>query len=417
MEERERACDEEVLLLGSEPEVYAQGILKICQLYLESPLPCVSGVTGANLKKRIEAIMSNRIALRLSIAKKLARAIAGITALAAPAIVGVINAPSIRAQSPQTGATAKFEVASVKPCEDMNHPTGKSGGSGGPLRWSPGSLTEECQTVENLIRDAYLRYADGKPWVPGAVGVPATSQPEHFQCIGCGSGRGGLPPVSARVFQQPIRGGPGWISSAHYTIDAKAEGPARQEMMRGPMLQALLEDRFKLKIHRENRVVPVYELTVANGGPKLQSHRDGSCPGADSFDPETGKASGQSFINMCGWLKIGKDGGADINGTSMANFCRVLSDRSDRDVIDKTGLTGMFDIHLDTRPVAPPIDAAGAGDPAGPRRLTAAEAELERAERFAQLQSALPKLGLKLEPAKGAADFLVIDHIERPSGN
>jgi uncharacterized protein (TIGR03435 family) len=183
------------------------------------------------------------------------------------------------------------------------------------------------------------------------------------------------------------------------------------------MMQALLEDRFKLKIHRENRVVPVYELTVAKGGPKLQPHREGSCPGPDSFDPETGKASWQSFINMCGWLKIGKDGGADVNGTNIANLCRLLSDRSDRDVIDKTGLTGMFDIHLDTRPVAPPIDAIAPGDPAEPRRLTAAEAGLVRAERFAQLQSALPKLGLKLEPAKGSGEFLVIDHVETPSGN
>jgi uncharacterized protein (TIGR03435 family) len=418
MEERERACDEEVLLLGAEPQAYAEGILKICEIYLQSPLPCVSGVTGANLKQRIEAIMSNRVAPKLNFAKKFALATAGLAALAAPVIVGIVNAPAIRAQSTQAAAT-KFEVASVKPCDpkDMNHPAGKSGGSGGPIRWDPGSLSEECQTVENLVRDAYLRYADGKPWVAGAVGVPATSQPEYFQCIGCGSGRGGLPPVSERVFHQPIKGGPTWIGSAHYTIDAKAEGPARQEMMRGPMMQALLEDRFKLKIHRENRAVPVYELTVAEGGPKLQPHREGSCPGPDSFDPETGKASGQSFINMCGWLKIGKDGGADINGTNMANLCRVLSDRSDRDVIDKTGLTGMFDIHLDTRAVAPPIDASEPSDPAEARRLAAAKAELVRAERFAQLQSALPKLGLKLEPARGSADLLVIDHVERPSGN
>lgn len=121
---------------------------------------------------------------------------------------------------------------------------------------------------------------------------------------------------------------------------------------------------------------------------------------------------------MCGWLKIGEDGGADINGTNMANLCRVLSDRSDRDVIDKTGLTGMFDIHLDTRPVAPPTDASEPSDTAEARRLTAAaEAELVRAERFAQLQSALPQLGLKLVPARGSADLLVVDHVEKPSGN
>src|ERR1019366_6980863 len=60
IEEREQACDEGVLLLGSEPRVYAESILKVCEFYLSTPLACVSGVTGADLKKRIEAIMSNR---------------------------------------------------------------------------------------------------------------------------------------------------------------------------------------------------------------------------------------------------------------------------------------------------------------------------------------------------------------------
>jgi bla regulator protein blaR1 len=104
MEERERACDEEVLMLGSEPEVYAEGILKICELYLESPLACVAGVTGANLKRRIEEIMSNRVALRLSFAKRLALVTAGVVALAATVMVGILNAPATLAQSPQAAA-------------------------------------------------------------------------------------------------------------------------------------------------------------------------------------------------------------------------------------------------------------------------------------------------------------------------
>src|SRR5207244_3616957 len=93
MEERERACDEEVLRLGSGPQEYAEGILKICELYLESPLQCVAGVSGGNLKKRIEAIMKNRSVLRLNIAKKAALAGAGIAVIAAPIVVGIMNAP------------------------------------------------------------------------------------------------------------------------------------------------------------------------------------------------------------------------------------------------------------------------------------------------------------------------------------
>ena len=78
IDERERACDEEVLRLGSEPQVYAEGILNVCKFYLESPLPCASGVTGSDLKKRIEAIMTNRIAHRLTTARKVLLASAAI---------------------------------------------------------------------------------------------------------------------------------------------------------------------------------------------------------------------------------------------------------------------------------------------------------------------------------------------------
>ena len=70
VEERERACDEGVLSLGSEPRIYAEAILNVCKLYVESPLVCVSGVTGANLKRRIEAIMTNRTGQKLNRAKK-----------------------------------------------------------------------------------------------------------------------------------------------------------------------------------------------------------------------------------------------------------------------------------------------------------------------------------------------------------
>ncbi len=90
VEERERACDEAVLSLGNAPQDYAEAILGVCKLYVESPLVCVSGVTGANLKKRLEAIMNQRIGERLSIAKKLLLTGAGAAALVAPVLLGVL---------------------------------------------------------------------------------------------------------------------------------------------------------------------------------------------------------------------------------------------------------------------------------------------------------------------------------------
>ena len=92
VEERETACDHEVLRLRNEPEVYAEGILKVCEYCLEAPLLCVSGVSGADLKKRIQGIMAHRVAHDLGRARKLLLAVAGITAIALPIGIGLTAA-------------------------------------------------------------------------------------------------------------------------------------------------------------------------------------------------------------------------------------------------------------------------------------------------------------------------------------
>jgi beta-lactamase regulating signal transducer with metallopeptidase domain/protein involved in polysaccharide export with SLBB domain len=119
VDERERACDEEVLLAASDAAVYAEGILNVCKLYVESPLACVSGVTGSNLRKRIRAIMTERVAGELNFAKKLALAVAGIAALAAPIAVGILHAPRLLGQSgvqsPQPIVDRAIPIAPVKP--------------------------------------------------------------------------------------------------------------------------------------------------------------------------------------------------------------------------------------------------------------------------------------------------------------
>jgi hypothetical protein len=99
VEERERACDEGVLSMGSEPRVYAEAVLNVCKLYVESSLDCVSGITGANLKRRIEAIMTKRTAHDLNFAKKLGLAIAALAALLGPIFIGMIHTPAAQAQS------------------------------------------------------------------------------------------------------------------------------------------------------------------------------------------------------------------------------------------------------------------------------------------------------------------------------
>ena len=81
----------------------------------------------------------------------------------------------------------------------------------------------------------------------------------------------GMPPLP------PIEGGPSWIDSERYTINAEAEGSPSAAVMKGPMLQSLLAERFQLKTHMESREGPAYALIVAKVGPKLKPWHEGSC--------------------------------------------------------------------------------------------------------------------------------------------
>jgi beta-lactamase regulating signal transducer with metallopeptidase domain len=101
--ERENACDESVLASGSDPQTYAESILKVCQYYMHSPLACASGVSGADLKRRIETIMENRIAIRLNALKKSLLATCAAAAIAAPLVLGLLTAaPAVAPAEAQT---------------------------------------------------------------------------------------------------------------------------------------------------------------------------------------------------------------------------------------------------------------------------------------------------------------------------
>jgi beta-lactamase regulating signal transducer with metallopeptidase domain len=114
--ERERACDESVLASGRSPHVYAEAILKICKLYLHSPLACASGVSGADLKTRIEIIMESRTAIRLDSVRKFLLGLSATAAIAIPVVLGLVESPLTQAQaepvpSPTTTAERRAEQA------------------------------------------------------------------------------------------------------------------------------------------------------------------------------------------------------------------------------------------------------------------------------------------------------------------
>jgi uncharacterized protein (TIGR03435 family) len=192
-----------------------------------------------------------------------------------------------------------------------------------------------------------------------------------------------------------VQGGPAWIGD-RYTIIAKPETPQSMAMMAGPMLQALLEDRFKLKLHRGTKDISAYALVVAKGGARLPPPRDCSAgaPPARRVDPgQPRPCNFQAFT----------DAGMDAYGWGMANLATVLSSHLSRPVVDKTGVIGSYDFHLDL-PLPPPPGAPGIDDPNTPDLL-------------GNVNDAVQKLGLKLEPTKSSTEFVVIDRIERPTEN
>lgn len=205
----------------------------------------------------------------------------------------------------------------------------------------------------------------------------------------------------------PVSGGPSWINSDRYHIEAKAEGAPSRQMMQGPMVQRLLEDRFKLKIRRETKEIPVYELTVAKSGFKLQAMKEGECT-----PPDVASALSQTcaVTRLGGAQGPGKPAFADFNGMSMEEFSVNLIQVLDRPVINKTGISGIFHVRVEFAPdeVTPRFfrsrapGAEPAGDPpGGPSIFTAFQEQL----------------GIKLEPAKGPGELLVIDSVARPSAD
>jgi bla regulator protein blaR1 len=355
VEERERACDEAVISRGNAPHDYAEGILSVCKNYVESPLSCVSGVTGADLKKRIHAILTGRIARELTFAKKLTLALAGIAALGAPILLGIADTPT------------KFEAVAIRSCEVFRRR---------PVPDAPGRLQPGCTTVERLIQQAYGVFANGH---------------------------------ANRLSSVTVTGGPAWTKSAFYEIDAKADGHPSHATMNGPMLQRLLEDGFKLKIHRETREVPVYRLTLAKGGPPLQRFQ-GSCVAWDFDNPPAHPAPPSE---RCGRAHRTSNGVA-LDAATMVDLCYFFLVTLDRPVIDETGMAGRFNFHLELAAKAiedlerKPRGAPSGSDPGAP----ATDPSL-----ISAIKSAVRKLGLNLEPAQGPGEFLAIDHVEKPSGS
>jgi bla regulator protein BlaR1 len=390
VEERERACDEEVLGRGSDRQVYAESILKVCEFCVGSPLACVSGVTGASLKKRMVYIMTEHGARKLDFGRKLLLSAAAFVAIALPIGFGLANPTQIRAEPQDERAAAiagVYEVTSLKP----------SRGGSGMVRLGFSSTSARVSatgvTLQSLIQEAY------------------------------------------GVGDQQISGAPDWVKSERYDMEAKVDNSTADELGKlsedqrnvatQRMLQALLADRFKLTLQRENKELSVYALLIAKNGPTLQEAKPG-----DTHSQEVKVLDGRPLEPGMMLMRYGTNspddrplesgkmmmqfGGGQIagHGVPLGILVDQLAQQLDVAVVDKTGLTGNYDFTLHWAPDRSQAPLQGAEEsPAGSETTPAAESSPSI---FAAIQE---QLGLKLEPQKALMQVLVIDHVEPPVGN
>lgn len=366
VDERERACDEAVLELGSDRHTYAESILKTCEFCIGLPLRCVSGVTGADLKQRITKIMTQPVVNKLDWRKKILLAFASVLAIAAPVLFGLARGTrqSVAPQSADaSNETYGYEVASIKP--------EKSGSMMFRVLNTPDGFSATT-TVQMLIRVAY------------------------------------------GIEDNQISGAPGWVSSDKYDVEAKMDqatadkvkklGEAEREPARQHMLQALLAERCKLTVHRETKELPIYSLVVAKGGSKLHEAKPG-----DTYPNGIKGLDGRPAPVGAHLMRMGR---GELTGQSIAmeQIARLLTQQTGRTVVDNTGLKGNYDFTLHWTPdqSAPALNGPSGGGPdsttpsdSGPSIFTAIQEQL----------------GLKLESQKGPVEILVIDHVEKPSEN
>ncbi len=372
--ERERACDEVVLSQGHEPDVYAEGIIRICRAYVSSPLPCASGVSGADMKQRIQAILSAHVPASLTLARKTVLAAATAAAIVAPIVIGVIDAPALRAQFRGTSAPrqtdAAFEVASVKPSAPIgpNDRVYLGPPRGGPGSADPRRITWAYASLRSILMAAY--------------------NVQTFQIVA-----------------------PDWIGTSigtlRYDIEAKVPEGARREQLPA-MWQNLLQERFGLVLHHESKEFQVEELTVGRGGPKLKETDLG--PNPDPLLPVPGPPRPNPPMNGYGAIVMVQPDGKvqmKVKALTMADFAARLGGATQMPVVDKTGLSGRYDFTLNYT-----IDLSQFLPPGAPRPQPSAAGD--KPEPGPDLASVVQtQLGLKLTRAKASLDVIVVDRAQK----
>jgi uncharacterized protein (TIGR03435 family) len=354
IEERERACDEAVLLGGNDPVDYAEGILTVCRFTVSAPLACVTAVSGADLRARIESIGRNERGVHMTVSRRAAVALFGLLLIGLPIVAGVVTAIPLLAVGQEPSTPMFFEVAAVR----LNTSGERSANFGD----RPGGRFEARNTpLHLLILEAY------------------------------------------RISDNQLLSAPEWTRNERFDVDAKLE--RESPIVRGESgdrqlaLRSLLAERFKLAVHRETRQVPLYALVMARPdrtpGPGLKPSSTNCSPQVMQERIAAGQA-GRPVSGMCG--SRFNTGRIRFGGYPLSEFARVFK-YGGRDVVDRTGLTGSWDLELTFTPDRMDLQPGQEPPPAAPEGPSLPAALQEQ-------------LGLKLESITGTIEVLVIDRVE-----
>jgi bla regulator protein BlaR1 len=410
VDERERACDEAVVAMGSDPRTYAESILRTCQWYIEAPLVCVAGVTGSNLKRRVEQIMTADGRAALTAWTRSLLALAALAGVAVPIALGVLT-PRLRAQTPE-----RFEREAKQQIDELRAEVDRR-------------VAELLRSRENAAQIAQASPAppadapSARPAFDVTSVKPNKSGDGRISMLPAANGGwsatnatlGMLIRIAFQLQDNQIVGGPKWLFEDRFDVLGSGNAPGAAPSMLFPKLQTLLADRFTLATHTETRELPMFAL-VRTGqdklGPNLKPSTATDCPvapppGAGNPRPIPQPMS-PAQMQVCGlMLGPGRISSGHVTIDQLANN---LSRIAGSMVVDKTGLQGFYEFTLE---YTPDPSLAGRSDlpgrPPGPERP---------ANDGPSLFAALPEqLGLKLESTKGPVSVLVIDRAEQPEAN
>jgi len=340
------------------------------------------------------------------------RNITGMFAAALVIAAGVwTGASQAQTQAPAPAAVKPFEEATVRPCDPNNLPPvpeGVRGGGPNSFQMTPGRTHAQCMTLATLVRTAYGY---------------GPAQLDFLQPGGRGRGLGMNNLYGLGVEDGlRVRGGPDWVRNDRYSIDAVAEDAADAASMSGPMLRALLEQRFNLKAHIETEQIPALSMVIAPGGLKIAPAADGSCerqPPIPAGQPIrttpdgvfVGEEVGHGAKPACG-IRMQRNGPnvvmvageATLEGIGRA----LVGGLGKPQVFDRTGNTATFTLVLEYL-----------GDPSSPifSGPNAANDPTTPVQPAPDPKIVLEQLGLRLEPAKAPRDYIMIDSVQRPTAN